>query len=176
MYEHRDDIGPNSPSGAPPRRRRLLLLGLMCAVVVALLAFLIGEVLGDNGDEKARTASPSTTLSPTTTGPSAQVQAGATSPLEPAPPTSEGSGVGTPVTGSTARLAAATTTTAKAAPAAAPPPCQNSHDPKCGPFKWVPDPGPNAALTASISCTEPEACPKPQEINGTAGQSVAFRI
>jgi hypothetical protein len=51
----------------------------------------------------------------------------------------------------------ATTTTLADAPTTVAPPttlwCRNSTDPRCGPFRWDPEPGPNAPLTVTITFT-----------------------
>jgi hypothetical protein len=169
MYEqHRDDIAPEPPQQQPApdsdRLQRGLILGLAGAVAVALIAFLVGVVLDSGGDEDVRASSSATTTFTTIT--EGTVLPGVAPPVETVPPTTAVKGVVNPITG-TPQLAAAptTTTTAKSAPAGDP--CRNSHDPKCGPFRWDPAPGPNEALTASAE-------PKTQQ--ATVGQMVNFDV
>jgi len=187
MYEqHRDDIGPEPPPPPPPpppegaaeaqpdTRQRNLILGLVGAVLVALIAFLLGVVLDGGGDENVRASSTATTASPTTT--EATLLPGVTPPLQTVPPTTVAPGVVNAVTG-TPQLAAATTTTAKPSPTTTADPCHNSHDPKCGPFRWEPPPGPNEPLTVKVPCGPPQTCvPDTDTVQGTAGQSLNFHL
>jgi hypothetical protein len=45
--------------------------------------------------------------------------------------------------------------------------CRNSYDPKCGPFRWDPDPGPNAPLTVKVTFSPS---------NPTAGDTVQIHV
>jgi hypothetical protein len=64
-----------------------------------------------------------------------------------------------PTTTTAARIAPAPTTTTLV--------CRNSSDPRCGPFRWEPDPGPNQPLTVDITY-EPSS-PR-------AGETVTFHV
>jgi hypothetical protein len=78
----------------------------------------------------------------------------------------------TTTTDPTADIAPITTAPATVAPGATPTTaavdrCRNSYDPSCGPFHWVPAPGPNYSLTVRVTITPS----KPK-----VGDTVAFRI
>jgi hypothetical protein len=134
-------------------------------VAVVLVAAIPGIALNSNsGSKEVSSGEPSAPATTSTTG--VGVVAGV--PMAPIPnlTTTTAPGTVTPLqTGATVPPAAPTTS---AAPAPAPPPpapCRNSYDPACGPFRWDPDPGPNAPLTVTVT---------PQQVNGT--QSVNFHI
>ena len=175
MYEqHRDDLGPEPLSPPPPppppeepdpeRFRRGMILGLVGAVLLAVIAFLAGVVFDNGGDEDVRASSSASTTFTTTTGDT--VLPGVAPTFQTVPPTTAPQGVINPVTG-TPQLAAATTTTAKPSPTTTAAPCRTSHDPQCGPFRWEPEPGPNEPLTVSAE-------PKSQQ--ATVGQAVKFDV
>jgi hypothetical protein len=159
MYQHRDDIQPGPPAPTPPDGRRppLFKWGLLAAVAVTLVAAIPGILLDRNaGTNKVTTAQPEL---PTTTTKSSSIQPGETTPLLTAPTTTIKKGVVTPVVG-VPKVTGTTTTTAV-------PTCHNSYDPKCGPFRWDPDPGPNQPLTVTVT---------PEKQQGTAGQEVNFHV
>ena len=158
MYEHRDDIQPRGSAPPTDRGPRNLKWGLIAAVVVTLIAAVPGILLDRNGGTKqVTTAQPF--LPTTTTTTVASVQPGDTTPLLPAPTTTVKKGVVTPVLGVPRDTGTTTTTTAKV--------CRNSYDPKCGPFRWDPDPGPNQPLTVTVT---------PETQQGTAGHEVNFHV
>jgi hypothetical protein len=137
--------------------RRRLRWGLLGAVAVVLIAAIPGLAL-DRGSDTKHVTSAENLLPGTTTTTGVGVIAGV--PMIAAPAT-------TPtVAGSVSPLQATTTvppartTTAQPAPA----PCHNSYDAKCGPFRWDPDPGPNAPLTVTVS-PQPEQGMTPHEVN-----------
>jgi hypothetical protein len=159
MYEHRDDIQPEAPSAETDRVQRWLMGGLAAAVAVTVLAAIPGILLDRGGKtDEVRTAAPSAT---TTTAAAPAVLPGETTPLVPAPSTTVKKGVVTPVLG--ARPAATTTTPITSAN----PVCRNSYDPKCGPFRWDPDPGPNQPLKVTVT-------PEQQQVSAT--QPVNFHV
>ncbi|HEV3352914.1 MAG TPA: hypothetical protein VG076_08325 [Acidimicrobiales bacterium] len=71
----------------------------------------------------------------------------ATTLVDAPPPlsTPESPSASTSTTPTLARAPAPTTTTTVS--------CRNSTDPRCGPFRWDPDPGPNAPFDVSVSFT-----------------------
>ena len=164
MYEHRDDIPPSPPDTDGDVARRRLRWGLLAAVAVTLVAAIPGIALDSGGDTKKVTAAqglpPATT---TTTALGSVVAAGAPTPLAPAPTTTTAPGTVTALQTGTVPPAATTTTTVR------PPakPCRNSYDPACGPFRWDPDPGPNAPLTVTVT-------PPSQQVK--TGAEVNFHI
>jgi hypothetical protein len=154
MYEQRDDIHDQGSPLPPDRTRRLLPWGLAGAVLVTLVAAVPGVLLDrDAGTDKVTSAQPGLPTTSTT----GLFQAGDTTPARPTTTTAKKGVIKAFVPPTTA--AATTTTTAPA--------CRNSYDPKCGPFRWDPDPGPNAPLTVTVT---------PASQNAPAGQEVTFHI
>jgi len=128
--------------------RRRVLPGF--ASVLVLLALAMVPVVTRAGEDHRTVAavnqppeSTTTFAEPTTTTEVAPVPAVA--PTTP-PPT-------------TAKPRPTTTTTA--------PVCRNSYDPRCGPFRWDPDPGPNAPSTVQITYTP---------TNPRVGDAVKFTV
>jgi len=127
--------------------RQRLRWGLLGAVAVVLVAAIPGIAL-DRGSDARKVTSAENVLPGTTTTTGIGVVAGV--PMLPAPTTTA---VAPPAP--TTTVPPATTTTAPAAPAPAPAnACHNSYDPACGPFRWDPDPGPNAALSVTASAQQ----------------------
>jgi hypothetical protein len=162
MYEHRDDIQPGGDDSHADVMHRRLRWGLWAAVILTLLAAVPGVLL-DRGSDNRKVTAAEQFLPATTTTTAAAPAAGAATP-----PTPQGQVVAV----QTALVPGATTTTARRAPTPAPAPapakaCRNSYDAACGPFRWDPDPGPNAPLTVT-------ATPHPEQVN--AGQEVNFHI
>ncbi|MBV8983880.1 MAG: hypothetical protein JO248_05505 [Acidimicrobiia bacterium] len=154
MDEHGDDL----QAAAPEIGQRRLRAALLAAVAVTLVAAIPGVLLGGGDNTKNVSASqPFLPVTTSTTGPG--VIAGV--PMAPLPASTTPASVA-PLLKTGTTLAAATATTRPAAQ-----PCRNSYDPKCGPFHWDPDPGPNAPLTVTVS---------PQSQQGNAGQEVNFHI
>jgi hypothetical protein len=155
MYEHRDDIQPGGSMPPAERRPRNLKWGLVAAVVVTLIAAVPGILLDrDAGTDKVTTAQPTAATTTTTTG----LQAGDTTPALPATTTTAKKGTVKAVALPTSLPATSTTVPAG---------CHNSYDARCGPFRWEPDPGPNAPLTVTVT---------PENQQGTAGQEVNFHV
>src|SRR2546421_3551967 len=163
MYEHRDDIQPAAGDNINVLPRRLRW-GLLAAVITTVVAAIPGVLLDRGGDDKNVTAAQQ--FLPATTTTSATPAAGSATPPAPAPPTSEPKGVVMAV--QTAPTARTTTTTRRPGPAPAPAPaCRNSYDAACGPFRWDPEPGPNAPLTVAVT-------PPSQQV--IAGKEVNFHV
>ena len=72
-----------------------------------------------------------------------------------------------PGTRGAGRSGTSTTTSTTGRPTPAPETCRNSTDPACGDFRWDPDPGPNAPLTADVRITP---------AHPAVGQKVTFTI
>jgi hypothetical protein len=135
-------------------RRRYRRHGLIGSVALVLVAALAIPVIagGDDGGQRnvAATDQPTTTVEQTTTTGLTGGQETTTTVVDNAP---------------TATVASPTTrppTTTAAVPG-----CRNSYEERCGPFRWEPDPGPNAPLTVEISYSP--SAPK-------AGQQVTFTV
>jgi hypothetical protein len=145
--------------GLRRRHRRQGLIGGLAMVLVAALAMPV-VAGGSDRPEPGRVAAldgPGTTTTvdeadPTTTTTTDDAIVDGTTT------TTSGEPSATPTTGRP-RPAATTTTTTIA--------CRNSTDPRCGSFRWDPDPGPNAPLTIEI--TKSPAEPK-------VGQVVTFTV
>lgn len=166
MYEHRDDIQPSSAGTSDVLHRRLRW-GLVAAVGVTLLAAIPGIVLDSGGETKKVTTAQGFVPVTTTTTVAGGVVAGLPMPPAPAPTTTTPpAGTVTALQTATTRPGGTTTTTGRPPPAPAKP-CRNSYDPACGPFRWDPDPGPNAPLTVTVT-------PPSQQVK--AGQEVNFHI
>ncbi|MGH9137458.1 MAG: hypothetical protein ACRD0G_10485 [Acidimicrobiales bacterium] len=135
---------PTPPAAAsrPPTRgdgRRLRLV-LAVALVVLLVGFVALVVGFDDGNELS-------------TGPSTTVE---TSDDSRPPPTTTISTATSAVAGAsestentTASSTATVQTISRIGPAA--PSCRDDTSPVCGPFRWDPEPGPNAPMTITIS-------------------------
>jgi hypothetical protein len=141
---------------------RRLRWGLLGAVAVVLIAAIPGIAL-DRGSNTKNVTSADQLLPGTTTTTGVGVVAGV--PMLPAPTTTTvPATVAPPQAGTTLPQAPATTAAPAPAPAKT---CRNSYDAACGPFRWDPDPGPNAPLTVTLS---------PQSQQVPAGQEVNFHI
>lgn len=102
---------------------------------------------------RAPTRRPSTTLAPVPPAPASQEATPASTTIAPASRSaaapSGGVGAALSVTDGNAAGAAG----GGGDPAAATPECTNSSDAACGPFRWEPDPGPNAPLAVTVTAT-----------------------
>lgn len=88
----------------------------------------------------ASTAAPATPTTAAPVPPPAEPEVGSTATGEAAPP-------------QTVKAAGAAVSSATSVPAEEPPACLNSTDPACGPFRWEPEPDPNAPLTVTVRAT-----------------------
>src|SRR3954447_8442257 len=141
--------------------RRRLVIGLSAAVVIALVAALLGVLRGGDSS-KSVSATASAQAAPVTTGvPVVNPEALGPAPLPPDTTTTTpalvlGTSFSRPTTTVRApgapKPAAAPAKPAPPAPAPAPAPkptgsttpfCHNSYDPACGPFRWEPAPAQN---------------------------------
>jgi hypothetical protein len=146
--------------------RRRLLIGLCAAVAVALIAAIPGLLTSSDGGRSVRTqafaqVAPTptvlpyagvvnpldTTPSPTTTTTRPALVLGTT--FTRPPTTVAHKAAPKPTTKPAAPTPAAPTSTAKSSPPTTT--CRNSYDLACGPFRWDPDPGPNAAITGNVT-------------------------
>jgi cytoskeletal protein RodZ len=120
--------------GLRRRYRRNGLFGGLALVLVAALA--VPVLLRDSGSQRriAATDQPSTVEDETTTTEAAVVEE-TTTTVDAAVTTTPGP--------TTTRPHATTTTIV----------CRDSYDPRCGPFRWDPDPGANQPATVSITFT-----------------------
>jgi hypothetical protein len=165
MYEDQDGTRPGPAGGGRGIDNPRLRWGLLAAVVVVLIAAIPGIALNSGSDTKKVTSDQAAAPSTTSTTVGEGVVAGVQMAPLPAATTTTVAGTVTPLQASTT-LPPATTTTA-ALPPAPPPTCHNSYDPACGPFRWDPDPGPNAPLTVTIT-------PPSQQVK--ANQPVNFHV
>lgn len=139
--------------------------GLLAAVAIVLLAAIPGIAL--NSDSGTKEVSSGGASAPATTSTTTGIGVVAGVPMAPVPnlTTTTSPGSVTPLqTGTTVPPAAPTTTVAKPPPPPPPAPCRNSYDPACGPFRWDPDPGPNAPLTVTVT-SQPEQGSPPASVN-----------
>jgi hypothetical protein len=148
-----------------PLDRRHLLAGLCAAVAVTLVAAVPGVLTSSGGGGRRVQAAaapgtgegpPSGTVSAPGDTTAQQPGAGSAVPTTPGQVRAQVLGVTfdrtsttsvTPVIRPPAPSGVTTTTTAK-------PLCRNSTDPRCGSFRWDPDPGPNQPATGQLSWTQ----------------------
>jgi hypothetical protein len=131
--------------GLRRRYRRNGLIGGL-ALVLAVLAAVPVIARGDEARKVAAIDQPTTTVEESTTTEPAVVEETTTTTAE------AGS-----VSPTTTRLRATTTSLV----------CRNSTDPRCGEFRWDPDPGPNAPLTVQVTFAPS---------NPKAGETVEIRV
>jgi len=123
------------------------------AVVVVLAAAVTPAVLrvGNNQRRVAAIAHPTEPTTTSTEPPAETTTSAATTVTTgPVPP---------PTSPTTSIVPRHTTTTALV--------CRNSYDPRCGPFRWDPDPGPNEPSTAQVTSTP---------ANPRVGDQVVFHV
>ena len=143
-------VGPPMPPRSPRQQLDLVqkradrLRARRRAAVVGLAAVLLGAAVtaaialtSPSGSKKvaagkATTTTESTLPASTTTLPPETTTTAVTTPTSLAPAT-------------TVPVVAATTTSL---------PCRNSKDPRCGPFRWDPNPGANSPITVSASVSQ----------------------
>ena len=116
--------------GGERRQRSIAVVGVLAAIT-GLSGVSAATSVGGDRPTFSRTAvaspasaSPTTTTTTTVDEPAAVAPTSTTTSSTPVPPP------------------ATTTTTLY---------CHNSSDPRCGPFRWDPDPGPNQPLTVALS-------------------------
>lgn len=147
------------------RRRRVAKATGVMALVVAVLgggAVYQGS-LGDGRSLKVTAAGQGADQPgspPTSAAPSTTTTVGSTAAPAPARPTTSTSRPTTSTTVPVTGAAPTTTTTV------APPVCRNSSDPRCGPFRWDPEPVKGTMNVSVLPLTE----------SPRAGQPVDFRV
>ena len=117
-----------------------MLPGITAAFVVVAAA--VTPVLLRGGDNQRRVAAVTNPTEPSSTTSSSEPAATTTTPeatTVSAVPANQA-----PTTSIGPRPATTTTTALQ---------CRNSYDPRCGPFRWDPDPGPNMPTTAQVTYT-----------------------